>query len=441
MAERRNAPEIAAASLSARNADWAFHAGDAEVFDALARGRHAASLREYFGAPAYAELSAMAAAEKKMKKPRGPRVLILPGIMGSKLGGALQRTGAKTRRRAPQVLWIDPLQIAAGRLTALTLPSGQALKAMGVLLFSYARLRLQLRLCGCDAGFFPYDWRLGLDELGKRLAARIESDDRPVVLVAHSMGGLVARSAARTLPKRRVRRLIMLGTPNLGSFAPVQALRGTYPFVRKMSTLDRRHSAEDLAQNVFCTFPGLYQMLPARQIKGVDLFDPECWPARGPVPSAHLLREAAAARAGLAPVDSRMVHIVGVNQETVIGLRRTAAGFEYAMDRNGDGTVPLSLARLPKLMCYFVDESHADLANNPRVIQAVIDVVRRGYTCALPRRWRAKPGHIRRIDDAELCREGTEKIDWRRLTPAQREAVFAALDTGRLLPAARHPIA
>jgi len=43
----------------------------------------------------------------------------------------------------------------------------------------------------------------------------------------------------------------------------------------------------------------------------------------------------------------RMVHIVGVNQETVVGLRRRAAGFEYVMDRNGDGTVPLSLARLP----------------------------------------------------------------------------------------------
>jgi|SRR5450432_3653832 len=441
MLKRRTEPKIASATLSAKNADWAFHADDAEVFDALAGGRHAASLREYFGAPAYAELSAMAAAEKKAKKPRGPRVLILPGIMGSKLGGAMRRAGSKQRRRAPQVLWIDPLQIAAGRLTALTLPSGRALKAMGVLLFSYARLRLQLRLCGCDPSFFPYDWRLGLDELGIRLAARIESERRPVTLVAHSMGGLVARAAARILPKRRVRKLIMLGTPNQGSFAPVQALRGTYPFVRKMSTLDRKHSAEYLAQNVFCTFPGLYHMLPARRIKGVDLFDAGCWPADGPIPSAQLLREAAAARAGLAPADSRMIHIVGVNQETVVGLRRTAAGFEYTMDRNGDGTVPLTLARLPKLQCYFVDESHADLANNPRVIQAVIDVVRRGYTSGLPRRWRAKPGLVWCIDDAELRLEGTGKIDWRRLTPAQREAVFAELDTGRLLPAARHPIA
>jgi pimeloyl-ACP methyl ester carboxylesterase len=312
---------------------------------------------------------------------------------------------------------------------------------MGVLLFSYARLKLQLRICGCDASFFSYDWRLGLDELGARLAARIASERRPVILVGHSMGGLVARAAARILPKRAVRRLIMLGAPNQGSFAPVQALRGTYPFVRKMSTLDRKHSAEYLAQNVFCTFPGLYHMLPASLGKGMNLFDAGCWPADGPAPSAQLLREAAAARADLAPVDSRMVHIIGVNQETVVGLRRTAAGFDYVMDRNGDGTVPLALARLPKLKCYFVDESHADLANDPRVIQAVIDLVRRGYTGVLPQRWRAKPGVVRCIDDAQLRTEGAVKIDWRRLTPVQREAVFAELDTGRLLPAARHPVA
>jgi hypothetical protein len=240
---------------------------------------------------------------------------------------------------------------------------------------------------------------------------------------------------------RAVRKLIMLGAPNQGSFAPVQALRGTYPFVRKMSALDRKHSAEYLAQNVFCTFPGLCHMLPPPLRKGLDLFDAGSWPADGPVPGAELLREAAAARTDLAPVDSRMVHIIGVNQETVVGLRRTAAGFDYVMDRNGDGTVPLALARLPKLKCYFVDESHADLANNPRVIQAVIDLVRRGYTGVLPQRWRAKPGVVRSIDDAQLRMEGAAKIDWRRLTPVQREAVFAELDTGRLLPAARHPVA
>jgi hypothetical protein len=59
----------------------------------------------------------------------------------------------------------------------------------------------------------------------------------------------------------------------------------------------------------------------------------------------------------------------------------------------------------------------------------------------LPQTWRARPGVPRHIDDARLRLEGGPKIDWRRLTPAQREAVFAELDSGRLLPDAAHPLA
>jgi hypothetical protein len=141
----------------------------------------------------------------------------------------------------------------------------------------------------------------------------------------------------------------------------------------------------------------------------------------------------AAVRAKLAPPDSRMLQILGVNQETVIGVRRTAAGFEYSMSPSGDGTVPLAMARLPKLKSYFVEELHGNLANNPRVIRAVVDLVRRGRTHHLPQHWRNKRGPMRRIDDAELRREHGGKIDWASLSSAQREAALGELDSARLI--------
>jgi pimeloyl-ACP methyl ester carboxylesterase len=403
------------------------------VFDALANGHRADSLREYFGTSAYAELSSLAAAAQSTKRRRGPRVLILPGIMGSKLG--TPKPGAARPSDPSGVLWIDPLQIAAGRLKDLALPAGDPLQAVGVLLFSYAKLKLKLHIDGCDASFFAYDWRLGIDELGAALARRIAAEGKAVNLIAHSMGGLIARVAVRQLPKRCVSKLIMMGTPNHGSFAPVQALRGTYPFVRRISRLDRKHSADHLAEEVFSTFPGIYHMLPPRRgTEEIDLLDPGCWPAGNISPRRPLLAQVRAARAQLAPPDSRMTHIIGVNQETVVAARRSAAGFEYHASMNGDGTVPLDRARMKRLKAYFVEEAHGNLPNNARVIQAVIDLLRRGRTQALARRWNVKRDPLTHIDDARLRLNDNGKIDWRSLNSAQREAALSILDDGRLLP-------
>jgi len=429
---RRSKTRDSKTRLAAAALNWAFHASDDAILDALAQGHHRGSLREHFGAAAYQELSVLAARAKQIKNARGPRVLILPGIMGSRLCAVMR--GREASAAAPghtpqEVLWIDPERIAAGRLKELILPSSESIRPMGVLLFSYARMKLMLEIDGFDAEFFPYDWRLGIDELGTALASRIAAQNEPVFLIAHSMGGLIARIAAKRLPKRLVRKLIMLGTPNRGSFAPVLALRGTYPFVRKLARLDHRHSPEYLAQQVFCTFPGIYHMLPSARRRGaVNLLDPRSWPRTGAVPDPALLGRVAAIRRQLAAPDSRMCQIIGVNRETVVAVRRTAAGFEYGSSLNGDGTVPVALALLPKLKTYFIEESHGNLANNSQVIRAIIDLLRGGSTRALVRRFVPGHGRLSRVDDARLKLIGGGKIDWGRLNSAQREAVLAELD-------------
>ena len=74
---------------------------------------------------------------------------------------------------------------------------------------------------------------------------------------------------------QHVERVVLLGTPNQGSFAPVQVLRGTYATVRKIARLDGATTAECLTEEVFNSFPSLYQMVPTAGGKGVaDLLDP-----------------------------------------------------------------------------------------------------------------------------------------------------------------------
>ncbi|HUX73458.1 MAG TPA: hypothetical protein VMV25_06130 [Steroidobacteraceae bacterium] len=406
-----------------RAADWVFHAGDEALFAALADGRHAGNLREYFGAAEYAELAPLAALAKTAAVCPRPRVLIVPGIMASKLADAAPR------RRVPRVLWIDPARLSAGGLLALALPAGRGLRPCGVLPYSYAKLALQLRTRGYRTGFHAYDWRLALEESGRALALRIASLGEPVSLIGHSMGGLVARAAVGMLPRRCVKRLIMLGTPNFGSFAPLQAMRGTYPFVRKIAQLDPAHTPEFLARRVFATFPGLCQLLPdARRCAKTDYFTVRDWPRSGPRPHADLLRRAAAARAALAAGDSRMRQIIGVDRNTIVGARKKKrGGFEYAIGPNGDGTVPRARALLPDCPAYYVEEWHSQLANNRDVIRAVADLLRGGRTRALPQAWPLRRTPLEHIDDARLRGADEPKIDWRRLDGRRRKALLAQL--------------
>jgi pimeloyl-ACP methyl ester carboxylesterase len=418
---------------------WAFQASNAAILEALAARRHTASLREYFGTQAFEELTGLAAAARRAARMRPGgrsrriRVLIVPGMMGSRLcDRTASRVGANGKAAA-KALWVDPVRIAAGHLERLSLAGkgSSSVRATGALLPGYARLRLRLAIEGFDARFFAYDWRLGIDKLGKALASSILACGTPVALVAHSMGGLVARMAAAELPKRWVKRLVMLGTPNRGAFAPVLALRGTYPFVLRLSRLDLEHSPEDLAARVFCTFPGLYQLLPGAPAPGeIDLLDPGSWPQSGPQPDPLLLGRVALVRARMAAPDARMAHIVGVNRETVVSVRRTPAGFEYGASRNGDGTVPVSLAMLPALETYFADEGHGELPKNEGVIAALVALLRGDGDCGLARRFAPCRGPLTHFDDQQLRAAETGKIDWRRLDSAQREAVLADLDGG-----------
>ena len=410
-----------------------FALSDVDIERLLVSGDHEKDLIAYFGAEEYQELARLArqAAATPVKDP-GLRVMVVPGIMGSQLG---------LLRKAPlpnDVLWVDPIDIQLGRLAALHVPRPADttrepvanIVSLGVVIYSYLRLKLQLRAAGFAAAFHDYDWRLGVDELGRSFAERLRNEPcERLAIVAHSMGGLVTRAAVVLPGAERVQRVILLGTPNYGSFATIQALRGTYAVVRKLARLAGDASAESLASEVFNTFPSLYHMLPAAQASdGADLFDAASWPTSGPRPDPALLDHARTVQGGLAQPDSRFACIVGIGEETVTSVRRRNDDFVYTITRHGDGTVPAISAALPGAPVHYAPVAHSDLTRDPVVAAAVVDLLSKGTTRRLPAKWTRASRAQAQITDKQLRRTHTQKVDWAGLEPEERRLFLQELN-------------
>ncbi len=382
------------------------------------------ALVEYFGAALHAELVKLARATRRRRAKPKRRVYVLPGLMGSQLG--FIRSG----KRPNDILWLDPIDIAFGRLVELRLTPQSRVVALGAMNYSYLKLTLSLRKAGYDAVLLDYDWRRDLQALGQRLADRIDADGQDdVAIVAHSMGGLVARAAMTHPAGKRVAQLVMLGTPNSGSLAAVQALRGTYSVVRKIAMLDLRHNAEYLASEVYSTFPALHELLPSGPgVTDIDLFDRASWPRTGPQPDAKLLADAASLGSRLAPADARFHMVVGCNRTTATGLALRDGDFEYEYSLQGDGTVPLELARIAGARHSYVECGHSDLTLAANVIAGTIDLLDTGAT----QRFAAAPpmrrGTLTRVRDAELREQYQGKIDWPQMTPEQRRLFLDTLN-------------
>jgi pimeloyl-ACP methyl ester carboxylesterase len=407
-----------------------FALSDVDIERLLVSADHEKDLVAYFGAEEYQDLARLARkAAATPVKDAGLRVILVPGIMGSQLG--LLRTPPLPN----DVLWVDPIDIQLGRLATLRLPGqGNTARAsivpLGVVVYSYLKLKLHLRAAGFAAAFHDYDWRLGIDELGRSFAERLRNEPAErLAIVAHSMGGLVSRAAVVLPGAERVQRVLLLGTPNYGSFATIQALRGTYAVVRKLARLAGQGTAESLSGEIFNTFPSLYQMLPAASCSdGTDLFDAAAWPVSGPRPDPALLEHARTVQGGLAQPDSRFSCIVGIGQETVTSVRRRGDDFVYTITRHGDGTVPAISAALPGAPAHYAPVAHSDLTRDPVVAAAVIDLLKGRSTRRLPTKWTTTSRAQAQITDRQLRRTHTQKVDWAALEPEERRLFLQDLN-------------
>jgi hypothetical protein len=273
---------------------------------------------------------------------------------------------------------------------------------------------------------FTYDWRQSMAYNAALLTSFLQQQqlyDQPLRLVAHGSGGLIARcfvqqNASRWYPAQgspQENHLVMVGTPNEGTYWAVQLLTGTDKLIRWLDKLDRHNSLPQVLR-IFNSFPATYELLPPRsKLAGInqELYQRGTWvplPVRRHLlDSANCLHEKLAAQPSSLDRGS-MVAILGCNQPTIHGLDIVSTGeFRFHETLRGDGRVAFPPAAesaptsanssaapgLPAapaatlvtdLPTYYVDESHGSLLRNPLVLKSVAEILGNQRTSTLPAR-------------------------------------------------------
>lgn len=334
-------------------------------------------------------------------------VVVLPGIMGSEL--VETATGTVLWGLADPA-WYVKAWTSGSSIRALAVTDAerhgqagriQATRTLRVPAFApllrgfepYTGLLASVKRFAIDPAAvweFAYDWRLAIDYNAAELAKVAErhlaawrqhpkgSRDARLVLVAHSMGGLVARYFTAVLGGARdVRATVTLGTPFYGAVKAVVMLsRGSgAPLPLPRQRLLR------LAR----TMPGLHDLLPsyrcldegtsARTLVAADV---------ATLGGDRELAQQAFDRRGklLAGSSSGLHSLVGVQQPTMQSVRITDGiaeplyytcfdaqeGGVQRVDRRGDSTVFRDAAALKGAEPAYLPQSHSDLAKSEEAV-------------------------------------------------------------------------
>lgn len=352
-------------------------------------------------------------------------VVLLPGLLGS----VLEREGKELWGLSGSAIF-RAIFSGAGSVKSLTLKSdsGGELADDGVVakavlpdthlipglwkVDGYTRVaetlvsRLGL-IPGANFFEFPYDWRRDIRITARRLANESArwlhawrnsnggSPDARLILVGHSMGGVVSRYFLECLEGwKDTRALITFGTPHRGSFMALQAL--ALGFRKDLGPVN----LVDLTEMVR-SLPAAYQlvpMYPCVQLPDGRVVRPGEAPALGGMDPAKAAQGLAFMREIQSAVEANsksseylergytLYPVVGTFQPTLQGVRVNASGAlemlnaePDGMDHGGDGTVP-RVSAMPFEERHYVrtmysPTSHASLQNAFEVLAHVEGVL------------------------------------------------------------------
>ena len=351
-----------------------------------------------------------------------PAVIVLPGILGSnlKLDGRRIWLGAGFLDALLKLEWSPA---TAARIQ----PDGPVDGVYDALIEYLADTHEVIP--------FAYDWRRPIEDEARRLAATVEaalaardSTGRPVRLLAHSMGGLVARTmqlekpvTCKRMMAREGARILMLGTPNGGSWSPMQTLSGDDTFGNTLAALGSLFDNRG-ARRMMAGLPGFIQLQAALLDPASGLARAATWqkladddmaalrrlnlwhepdtqraiyewgaPPQAVLDQAVALRRRLDAQLpALAADASKMSLVVGQAPFTPAGISMGEEGLEYLNAAGGgDGRVTIDNALLPGVATWTVDAVHGKLPDAPAAFDGYLDLLQSGSTGKL-RAW--QPG-------------------------------------------------
>lgn len=347
-----------------------------------------------------------------------PAVILLPGILGSHIAVDGKR------------VWLG-MRVLGGLGKLAYLPEARNVQADGAIGMVYDDLA-QFLSATHQVIEFSFDWRRPIEEEAVRLAGVIDqalsaraTTGQPVRLIAHSMGGVVARTVQLERPdiwqrwlERPGSRLLMLGTPNGGSYAPMQVLTGDDTMGNALSSFGLPFQ-DHKARSLMAAMPGLLQLQAGLLDPATGLAQSAHWQAlaeqdaktleqanfwhavesqraiyRWGVPPQSVLDRAVALRQrldrqrdeALATFRDRVVMVVGQARTTPAGFEMDAREGLVYLDQTegGDGRVTLSNALLPGVPAWKVDCTHGDLPDAQKAFDAYLDLLQHGDTQRLP---------------------------------------------------------
>lgn len=369
------------------------------------------------------------------KTPMKDMIIILPGITGS----ILQKDGKDIWAVSGQAIW-QLLTRASKTIDSLTLEQGDdinsdiaidGVRAVGIMqdthlvpglvkVDGYTRTAKMVTdnfdvtkgdiYNDADdraANFyeFPYDWRRDNRATARVLKTLIDkrlkcwreksgAADAKVILMAHSMGGLVSRYYLEVLGGwKDSRALFTFGTPYRGSLNAVNFLANGY----KKLFLD--------LSGAMRSFPSIYQLLPIYPAINIDGSYHRVSETPVSLPNIDLQR-AKDARAFHQEIEDAVTEnlknetylssltvlpIAGVNQPTlqsatlIDGVLTTSEDLPAVLKNrvdlgDGDGTVPkvsaIPIEQSSSLKNFFLAEQHGNLQNQPQVLENLLNILR-----------------------------------------------------------------